>query len=134
MSVCSFGSEQIDTYWTLFSHHLERFERETQIISAEDLRKHLKDARKQLWAFHDGDGIAGVAVTEIYQTLRGPICTIWAACGTETETGQIEQIMFHVEQWARGMHCVALEIRGRRGWTRRLPNFTQTGVILEKAL
>lgn len=132
--VFCFGTQDIDAYWHLISHHLERFERETRLITAADLRQQLKDAKKQLWSIYDGQEIAGVAITEIYSTARGSVCCLWGACGTESAPGQIERIMDEVRPWAKSLNCVVFEIRGRPGWERRLKGFKRTAVVLEQEI
>ena len=132
MSVFAVGSADIDELWQHLLPHVERFERETQLISAEDLRVELKNAEKQLWSYDD-NGPVGFAVTQVYSTARGNICCIWAACGT-APMEQILEVFDAIEGWARGLGCVALEIRGRKGWKRVLPGFKETGILLEKCL
>jgi hypothetical protein len=40
----------------------------------------------------------------------------------------------HIESWARTMGCYAIEIVGREGWQRVLPDYKRTAVVLEKPL
>jgi hypothetical protein len=134
VNVFALSSEQIDNLWPLFGHHLERLERETQLVLAEAIRKDLKLAHKQLWGYQDGQVITGVAITEVYETPRGKCCEVHGACGTETARGQIEQIMTAIEAWAREIGCTRVRFGGRHGWKRKLKGFAQVGVILEKEI
>jgi hypothetical protein len=134
LPVFCLGPEQIESLWPKYGHHLERLERETRLVLAASLREDLKVARKQLWGFQDGADITGVGVTEIYESPRGRVCEIYGACGTESERGQIDQIMVEIESWARAIGCTRIRLGGRRGWKRRLHGFAQVGVILEKEI
>ncbi len=134
MSVFCLGSEQIDNLWPEFGHHLERLERETQIVLAESLREDLKSAHKQLWGFQDGQRITGVAITSIYKTPRGSVCEVVGACGTESASGQIEAIIKGIEAWAHEVGCTRVRFGGRRGWSRKLKGYEQVGIILEKEI
>jgi hypothetical protein len=46
----------------------------------------------------------------------------------------LREALEEIERWAMSINCVAMEIRGRKGWVRALPEFKQTGVLLEKDL
>jgi len=134
MNVFCLGAEQIDNLWPLFAHHLERFERETSAYNAADLKEDLKLARKQLWGYQSGQEITGVTVTHVMESPRGRVCEIVAACGTETIKGQIDEVFAAIEEWARAVGCTRIRILGRRGWKRRLKDFTEVGIILEREI
>lgn len=130
----AFRAYEVDLYWPHIAPHLERFARECRTASAEDIRADVKAALKQLWGYYRGDCLLGVAVTETFPTLRGQICRIWAAAGSEAEGGEILEVFAEIEKWARELGCAVIEIRGRLGWKRVLPGFQQVAVILEKEL
>lgn len=134
MSVFCLGPEQIDSLWGEYGHHLERLERETQVVLAESLRQDLKEATKQIWGFQDGQTITGVAITTVSETSRGKLLEVIGAAGTESNHGQIDAVIAHVEQWARDIGCTRVRFGGRRGWSRRLNGYEQVGIILEKEL
>lgn len=133
MSVFCLGADQIDTLWPQFGHHLERLERENGLLLASALRADMKCASKQLWGYQD-EVVTGVAVTQVYDSPKGKVIEIYGACGTESERGQIEQIMTAIEAWARELGCTRVRFGGRHGWKRRLKGFREVGIILEKEL
>lgn len=124
------ASDEIDSHWKRFAHHLERFCRETQESTVGQLRSDLKAARKQFWGFDDGGCISVVCITEV----AGPLCWLWACCGTESFPRQIERGLAEITAWAQDIGCKKLKIRGRVGWERRLPGFKRSAVILEKEI
>lgn len=132
MSVFCLGSEQIEPLWHLFGHHLERLEREGGLVLAAEIRRGLVASKKQLWGWQEGELILGIAITEIRNSPKGPVCWVFGAAGTETTKGQIDAIMASIEAWARSTGCCRIMLQGRKGWLRRLKGFEQVGIILEK--
>lgn len=132
MSVFTLGADETVKHWGAFRHHIERLERETGLVLASSIRADLASGHKQLWGWQEPGFIAGVAVTEIVQTPKGPCCWIYGAAGTETTKGQIDAIIASIEAWAKGIGCSRVMLQGRRGWLRRLSEYKQVGIILEK--
>jgi hypothetical protein len=124
------GSEQIDSLWDEFAHHIYRMER-MGFLGADELREELKLSKKQLWGVQDDTGkVAGVCITRVC----GKCCEIYAAAGTQTKRGQILALYQHIEQWARDIGCTRMRVIGRKGWMRMLSGYLETGIILEKDL
>lgn len=136
MNIFTVPSEAIDIWRPMLLPHLQRFEEETQRVSAESLLEDARRAEKQVWGLHTGERIAGVVVTEVFTTPRGQQCRIWAAVGTHENSAKDETLLLYaaIEKWAREIGCVAIEIWGRKGWLRWLPGYRQTAVVLEKEL
>lgn len=126
-------AETLPELWPHARPHIERFSAETQLISADDLYRDISTGHKQLWMTEADGVVRAVVVTQVYPTLKGPICCVWAACG-DSGIESLLAVLAEIEKWARSMNCVALEIRGRKGWKRVLPEFEQTGILLEKNL
>lgn len=124
---------KLDHYWEYARKHIERFADETLLASPEDILADLKDGSKQLWLVEVSAQVVATAVTQVYETRKGRICCIWAACGT-VGLKALEPAFNEIEKWAREIGCAALEIKGRKGWARVLPNFKQTAIVLEKDL
>lgn len=129
MNVFSVAPERIDEYWPYVKRHFERLERKSGLVLASAIREDLKLGHKHLWI---ATNYEGVAVTEVYNTPKGLGCTIYAAAGTESRRGQIDAIIGTIEAWARNIGCTRMMLQGRRGWARRLRDYRQTGVVLEK--
>lgn len=83
----------------------------------------------QLWTVvRFTGGILAAVVTEI----DGDCCTI-SACGG-SERHRWLNLISQIEDYARAMGCKSMRIIGRKGWTRVLPQFRQTAVVLERTL
>jgi hypothetical protein len=124
------GSEQIDSLWDEYAEHIFRLERLGH-LSADEIREELRLAKRQLWGIQVDGRVVGIAITRI----GGMTCEVFAAAGTQTERGQIQQLYERIEQWARQKGCARMRVVGRRGWQRVLTGFRQSkDVILEKEL
>jgi len=126
-------SESIPELWDVILPHLERFSRETMLTTPADILCDLMSGEKQLWLVEKNAQVVAVGLTQIYLTGRGNICAVWGACGDLGIEG-LREALEEIERWAMSINCVAMEIRGRKGWVRALPEFKQTGVLLEKDL
>ncbi len=97
--------------------------------------------------------IVAAAVTELQQTERCKFCIVVACGGSSHEEHQGVDarlrglcrerpggmarwlhLLTPIENWARAEGCDAMRIMGRRGWSRVLPAYRLTRVVLEKEL
>jgi hypothetical protein len=85
-----------------------------------------------LWLAWDGEEIVAAAVTELSLVRGRKLCTI-VACGGRARRRWLH-LLAELETFARREGCEATRICGRRGWTRVLPDYRATRVILEKEL
>jgi hypothetical protein len=85
-----------------------------------------------LWCATDGKTIDAAAVTELAQTEWRKVCVI-VACGGNHSARWLH-LVETIEAFARAEKCSALRIYGRKGWARKLPNYTIRRVVLEKEI
>lgn len=85
-----------------------------------------------LWVATQDHEIYGAAVTQLQAANGRKFCAIVAAGGTEMDLclAQIGEI----EDYAREEGCEAMMIFGREGWRRKLKDYQQSAVVLEKEL
>lgn len=107
---------------------LPAIERAGEYDEAEVIRQ-IETTEAQLWLVGDGDA---AVVTSISTRAAGKVCMIWLLGGRDPKAwiDGIETI----ESAAREAGCVGMEITGRAGWARLLPDYRQTAVIIRKAL
>lgn len=125
--------ETLDQLWPHALPHLKRFSEETLLLNTEQIYEALKTNNKQLWMAERDGQVVLVVVTEVKAVDAGSICTIRIGSGTAGHE-LLRAMCDEIEAWARGIGCVGMEICGRKGWSRVLDGFRQTGVILEKDL
>ncbi len=133
MSIFTANPETLPELWPHALPHIERFSRETMLVSPGDLYRDVSAGDKQLWMVEGGGKVTAAVVTQVYATLKGRICCVWAAAGG-CGIAELKRVLEHIEQWASGIGCVTIEVRGRRGWKRALPEFKESGVLLEKPI
>ena len=127
-------AEDIDKVWgevePLLSNVLDKGNGEYLI---EDLYRFVKERSLQLWICDDGTKIVGAGLTEVTQYPQVKVCLVraWSA-----DVGRAEWVGFltFVEEWASSIGCDAIEIFGRPGWERVLPDYSKSIVILRKGI
>lgn len=69
------------------------------------------------------------AITEAFTSRIGMVCHIVALAGQYTN-----EIVTEIEQWAASKGCKKVLFTGRKGWARRMPDYTQTSITMEKVI
>jgi hypothetical protein len=85
-----------------------------------------------LWIACDARRINAAAITELGAVGGERFCTIVACAGADR--AQWLPLIAELEDYARREGCKAMRIFGRRGWSRVLPDYKTTRILLEKAL
>jgi hypothetical protein len=85
-----------------------------------------------LWVLvkHPEQTVVAAAVTVLETTPRRRVCRVWL---TGALRGYVnwQHLAERIASWARTQGCSALILRGRRGWTKALPNWRLKNVELE---
>ena len=91
----------------------------------------LRGGPAQLWIGEDDEVRCGV-VTCLSRVARGLVCEIWLMGGRD------RRLWLHfidiIEAAARNRGCISIELIGRKGWVRLLPEYRQSAVVLRKEL
>ena len=90
-----------------------------------DVKVEVEAGRAQLWC-----GMDSALVTEVAIYPRRKVCRIWLAAGDMTEL--VHAMLPDVEAWAAEKGCDGMEVIGRHGWARVLPEYRQPHTILTK--
>lgn len=107
---------------------LDRAVARNPAYTLEDIRRSVASGTRQLWLREPGYGLA--VVTEIVMYPAGRRLTIFAAAG-ELEDGW-QALLGNLEGWAREHGCKGVDIYGRKGWERLLPDYRLQQVVLSK--
>lgn len=88
--------------------------------------------RAQLWAAMQGDEVHALVVTRIVQYDR---CSSFAIqlCGGHGALSWVG-LIGELEHHARHLGCRFMELQGRAGWARLLPDYASRGIALAKEL
>ena len=85
----------------------------------------------KLWMVENGFNVTAICITEI---VNFPRCR---KCLLRYLSGSMEAIEPHipaVEDYARREGCQVLEGYARKGWARRMPDWTENYVVMQKEL
>lgn len=98
-----------------------------------DVEADVRAANAYLWLAIDSNSVIAAAVTKVTQADDGErLCTIVACAGHDwTKFGPL---IAGLEAYARAELCAAIEICGRPGWRRRLPDYRLAKVVIRKRL
>lgn len=83
-----------------------------------------------LWLVWNAPKIEGAAVTSLGLTEKSKVCTIVAFGGD----GHGVSLISKIEGYAKDEGCDCVRIFGRKGWLRRLKDYSAPKVLLEKRL
>ena len=127
LSAADIGTE---TIWEDVRELLERFERKTGEISADQVRQGAAREQLQIWGLQDAERVHFLAVTELGITPKGLVCTVRIGVGSARVPMQ-ERLLDAIGAWAREAGCKRVRLVGRPGWLRRFRRLRQTAVVME---
>lgn len=99
-------------------------------LSLNYIHDNLQEGHAQLWVL-TRDTPIGVMVTQIERFEDRNIGLLWMVAGKGIQAG-FEAYRRVIEPWFIGNDCRMIEIRGRKGWAKVLPDYDDVGVILRK--
>jgi hypothetical protein len=101
----------------------------TDLGRLSDLDTDVLSGRALLWIVAD-DGIKGAGVTRLEITQHSKVCRILAFGGR----GPSQTLLSTIEEYAKAEGCDCVRWAGRQGWKRKLPEYREIGVVMEKRL
>ena len=102
-------------------------------VNVEDVRALVMSGAMQLWLVLNGQGGAvALVVTEIKVYPQAKVCIVQGLAGHDR--GQWMHHLEGIEAWAKSLGCARIEVRGRKGMAKVLPDYRLTSVYLEKEL
>lgn len=102
-------------------------------VNAEHIRQHVEAGTMQLWVVlgEHGEALA-LVVTEVVVFPLSKVCVVRGLAGHDR--ARWLHHLADVETWAKGLGCTRVEVRGRKGMAKVLPEYKLTSVYLEKEL
>lgn len=97
-------------------------------FSSDDILDLLKDKKAQLWVIVENKKIIAALVTTLENTW---VRVLWS--GGENYDHWPHAIKV-IEQWAKSKGFERSIVVGRPGWKKKLPDYRQTAIVLEKVL
>lgn len=121
--------EQVGVAWPEIKRHITRVDHVAWDLN--DVLHDLMRAKAQAWGVRDGDEVLGFIVTRIENTYSHKYGLVWIVAGTGLDLG----MPFYrevIEPWFWNEGCEWIELCGRKGWKRVIPDYEEAAVILRK--
>lgn len=117
---------QVDDYWPWIESLLERVDQNEW--EPEHVWRELKTQRAQLWGTHDS-----LWITKIETSGKRKRGVIWIAAGDDMRNA-LQYFRRYTEPWLKAQGCEYIQIIGRKGWMRVLPDYRNAGIVMVKEL
>ncbi len=117
----------LDDEWERATPHLQRVIEQTG-YTLQYIKYQLSLRNMQLWVWDKG-----AAVTQVNALPKYSVATIVLLAGNDMDEW-VEDVQRELEDWARAIGCKFLELHGRKGWQRKLPDFRISHVTMSKEL
>jgi hypothetical protein len=99
----------------------------TDLGRLSDLDTDVLSGRALLWVVAT-DKIEGAGVTRLELTQHSKVCFILAFGGK----GPSQELLSTIEQYAKAEGCDSVRWVGRKGWKRKLSDYKEIGVVMER--
>lgn len=100
--------------------------------SADDVRAEIAEQRAQCFGLRIGDEVVAVILTRVENTPAHRYGVVWLAAGTALDQG-LQFFRDQIEPWLfEQMGCEWIELQGRKGWERALPDYQRAAIVLRK--
>jgi hypothetical protein len=123
---------QVERIWPRVAHLIRRALERGGMGRFADVERDVLGANAYLWLALDEDAVLAAAVTQVTQQKGERLCTI-VACGGR-DWGRWGALIEGLEDYARAENCARMEIAGRPGWRRRLPEYRLRNIVIGKEL
>lgn len=121
--------EEVPAAQSELTRHLERVTPRAWDI--EDVIQELEEGRALAWGLRRGPEVMGFWITRIENTWTRKYGLVWIVAGTGLDEG----LPFYrdvIEPWFWSQGCEWIEVNGRKGWKRVLPDYDEQAVVLRK--
>jgi hypothetical protein len=119
---------QVADAWPEIERHIARVENVPW--SSADVLDELEAGRAQAWGMRRGNEVLGFWLTRIENAYTTRYGVVWIVAGTGLDLGL--PVWPVVEQWFWDQGCQFIELHGRKGWKRVLPDYDEVAVVLRK--
>jgi hypothetical protein len=130
--LCCVDPAQVAKIWPHASHLIRRAMARGGMGRFEDVERDVLSANAYLWLAIESGSVLAAAVTQVTQRKNDRLCTIVACGGHDWE--RWGALIAGLETYARAENCQRMEIAGRPGWLRRLPDYRLVKIVIRKDL
>jgi hypothetical protein len=123
---------QVPKIWPHVAHLIRRAMERGGLGRFEDVERDVLSANAFLWLAIESGSVLAAAVTQVTQQNDHRLCVI-VACGGH-DWKKFGGLIAGLEAYARAEGCRRMEIAGRPGWLRRLPDYRLAKIVIRKEL
>jgi hypothetical protein len=118
--------------WPVVSTMIYRAMKRGGLSSFKSVEQGVLAGNALLWLAVQGTVLQAACVTELIVTEWQKTCVIVACGGADME--QWLHLISGLEQYAKDEGCSCIRIFGRKGWERKLKDYSAAKIVLEKEL
>ena len=130
--LCCVEPAQVERIWPRVAHLIRRALERGGMGRFADVERDVLGANAYLWVAIEQGAVLAAAVTQVTQENELRLCTV-VACGG-CDFARWGGLIAGLEDYARAENCARMEIAGRPGWRRRLPDYRLAKVVIRKEL
>jgi len=132
VELCCVPPDRVPALWPRVAHLVCRAMARGRMGRFADVEADVLASNAWLWLAIERSAVLAAAVTKVTEEDGERLCTIVACAGRDwTKFGRL---IGGLEDYARAEGCSAVEICGRPGWMRRLPDYRVTKIVMRKRL
>jgi hypothetical protein len=124
--------KQVANIWPHVAHLIRRAMERGRMGRFEDVETDVLGSNAYLWLAIDSGSVLAAAVTKVTEENGERLCTIVACAGHDWE--RFGRLIEGLETYARAERCKTMEICGRPGWSKRLPDYRLVKIVIRKEL
>lgn len=98
----------------------------------EDIADAVRRRDMQLWVVLRGDELRGIILTQVVVWPRVKVCCLFGVAGYGVR--EWLHVREQLRQWGREQGCAVMEVSGRHGWQRLLPDYELSGSIYTRSV
>lgn len=125
--------EDLEEFWPLLvSKVADALEYADGKWSLADIYDDILRQDKQLWVVYTQEDILGCVITEIVRYPQGNRLGIFLLSGVDFDDWYPLRVEIYL--WAKEYGCKVCEFYGRKGWERKLKDFTPLHVVMKEVI
>ena len=128
--LCCVDPARVAAIWPHVAHLIRRAMARGGMGRFADVARDVLTANAYLWLAIESGAVLAAAVTQVAQQEGHRVCTI-VACGGR-DWRRWGALIAGLEDYARAEGCARVEIAGRPGWRRRLPDYRLAKIVMRK--
>lgn len=118
--------------WDKIQHLVEKTD--DVVLNSEDVLQFLASGQWRLWVAIENGTVVAAMTVEFFYYPRDKVCRVVTMGGERMVEWLTSDTINTFEDWARQEGCSYIDVYGRRGWKKVLPNFEEKAVLLRKQL